>query len=68
MSTTSTTVLEIPRTASPAHTEAPIALCLNCGTEIPNGAGDSQQKIQELESQIKILTLRATSAGMLHQF
>lgn len=41
--------------------------CSNCGTQISHpgleALQDAQARIQELESQVKILTLRATSAG-----
>ena len=44
-----------------------ISTCQKCGAEIPhsqlNGGIDAQQRIEELEAQVKILTLRATEAG-----
>lgn len=64
MSTTSVTLLEHPGTASVNGVATPS--CCQCGAELTDTHSDgleAQQRIQELEAQIKILTLRATEAG-----
>ncbi|MCJ1478879.1 hypothetical protein MMC13_007563 [Lambiella insularis] len=63
MSTTSLTPLDHSRTAS--LNGAACSSCSKCGAELalPHHEGaQAQQRIQELEAQIKLLTLRATEA------
>ena len=65
MSTTSTATLVQPSTAPIRNSSAPT--CHNCGASLshPQHAitQDAQQRISELETQVKILTGKATAAG-----
>ncbi|MCJ1281602.1 hypothetical protein MMC26_000922 [Xylographa opegraphella] len=65
MSTTSVTLVERPRMSTPVNSVA-VTTCPNCGAktheEHAYGAQEAQRKIEELEAQIKILTLKATEA------
>ena len=61
MSTTTGTIVE-NTTLTTATT------CHKCGADLSHvhldGGQDAHQRIQELENQVKILTLRATEAGI----
>jgi hypothetical protein len=65
MSTTSMTVVKEQQ--APPVTSAATATCLKCGADLShvhlNIDKTAQQKIEELEAQVKILTQRATEAG-----
>ena len=63
-----TTVEQRPRTTSLRAIPTPLSFhCDKCGANLPHACQEAvhsaQQKIEELEAQVKILTLRATSAG-----
>ncbi|KAA6408480.1 MAG: hypothetical protein FRX48_07562 [Lasallia pustulata] len=65
MSTTSTTTLVQPSTAPIRNSSAPA--CHNCGANLSHAqehavAQDAQQRISELETQVKLLTSKATAA------
>lgn len=66
-STTSVTMVEKPLPAPLETTTTTTCTCQQCGADLSHAhlevGQDAQQKIQELENQIKILTLRATEAG-----
>ena len=66
MSTTSTTTLQQQPSPAPVCTSVIIS-CQNCGADLAptqhHFTQDAQQRIEELEAQVKILTLRATAAG-----
>ncbi|MCJ1354603.1 MAG: hypothetical protein MMC33_004592 [Icmadophila ericetorum] len=68
MSTSMTTTVEQrPRTTSLRAIPTPLSFhCDKCGANLPHACQEAvhsaQQKIEELEAQVKILTLRATSA------
>ncbi|MCJ1391582.1 hypothetical protein MMC18_004446 [Xylographa bjoerkii] len=67
MSTTSVTLVERPRMSMSTPINGVVATtCPKCGAQAHvgdlAGAQEAQQKIQDLEAQIKILTLRATEA------
>ncbi|MCJ1254107.1 hypothetical protein MMC24_001921 [Lignoscripta atroalba] len=65
MSTTSTTTLQQQPSPAPVCTSVIIS-CQNCGADLAptqhHFTQDAQQRIEELEAQVKILTLRATAA------
>ncbi|MCJ1431329.1 hypothetical protein MMC27_000680 [Xylographa pallens] len=65
MSTTSVTLVERPRMSTLINS-VDVTTCPNCGAKAHDGhvdgAHEAQQKIQQLEAQIKILTLKATEA------
>ena len=67
MSSVTTTVLEAP-SAAPFHTTAFTQTCHKCGADLshshPGISEDAQRRISELETQVKILTGKATAAGM----
>jgi len=67
MSTTSVTMVEKPLPAPSNTTITTTSTCHKCGADLSHvhldEVPDAQQRIQELENQIKILTLRATEAG-----
>ena len=63
MSTTATTVLQVPPTTASLHTTYS-ATCHQCGADVPHGVAEkAQQRIEELEQQVRILTDKATAAG-----
>ncbi|MCJ1453897.1 hypothetical protein MMC28_004246 [Mycoblastus sanguinarius] len=65
MSSVTTTVLEAP-SAAPFHTTAFTQTCHKCGADLshshPGISEDAQRRISELETQVKILTGKATAA------
>lgn len=71
MSTTrsSVTTLEQPPKKSSSVNGLLSPACQSCGAEIPHSPvhedQDAQKKIEELEAQVKLLTVKATAAGKL---
>ena len=67
MSSVTTTVLQQPP-AAPIPITPLTKTCHQCGADLSHSQEDAQRIIAELETQVKILTGKATAAGTFHSF